>query len=175
MILCPSCGHKNIEGADSCEQCGQSLDELSIPQPATEVERRLMSETIETLGPRRPLIVSPTMPISEVLRLLVDNDVGLVIVTEDEKVVGVFSERDTLLKLNIDTWDLGGDPVSKYMTTNPETLEASASIAFAVHKMDIGGFRHIPIVDADNRPIGIISVRDILHYLTEAMNAEPAA
>ena len=57
------------------------------------------------------------------------------------------------------------------MTTNPESLDRSAKVAFAVQRMDLGGFRHVPIVDEEKRLTGVISVRDILHYLTEKMSA----
>jgi len=61
--------------------------------------------------------------------------------------------------------------VSQFMSTNPETLQADAKIAFAVHRMDLGSYRHVPVVDGQRRPIGVVSVRDILRYLTDSMNA----
>ena len=45
-----------------------------------------------------------------------------------------------------------------------------AKIAFAVQRMDLGGYRHLPIVDREGQLSGIISVRDILEYLTERMS-----
>jgi CBS domain-containing protein len=53
------------------------------------------------------------------------------------------------------------------MTVNPATLRARDKIAFALHRMNVGGFRHIPILDDDDRLIGVISIRDILRYLTD--------
>jgi CBS domain-containing protein len=55
------------------------------------------------------------------------------------------------------------------MTAPVQTLPPTAKIAFAVHQMDLGGYRHLPIADADGAPLGIISVRDILNYLTQQM------
>ena len=56
------------------------------------------------------------------------------------------------------------------MTPNPQTLVADAKIAFAVHRMDLGGYRHLPIVDERGELVGIISARDILRHLTENMD-----
>jgi CBS domain-containing protein len=51
------------------------------------------------------------------------------------------------------------------MTCGPETVTSSDSLAFALHKMDGGGYRHLPVVSG-GRPTGVISVRDLLRYFT---------
>ena len=56
------------------------------------------------------------------------------------------------------------------MTAGPETLDLDDKIAFAIHKMDLGGFRHVPIM-RDGDVIGVISARDILRYLTDSVLA----
>jgi CBS domain-containing protein len=61
-------------------------------------------------------------------------------------------------------------PISEFMTTNVETLEYDDSIVFALYKMDLGGFRHIPLY-RDGQISGIVSVRDFLRYLAEELLA----
>ena len=90
-------------------------------------------------------------------------------VVENRKLVGIFTERDALLKLGTEAAALGDRPVSEFMTAHPQTLRLDAKIAFAVQRMDLGGFRHVPVVSKTNEPLGVISVRDILDYLTEKM------
>ena len=90
-------------------------------------------------------------------------------IVDGGKPVGIFSERDALLKLNTEAVALSDRPISEFMTANPETLEGSAKIAFAVQRMDLGGYRHLPIVSSNNQLQGIISVRAILKYLTDRM------
>ena len=58
-----------------------------------------------------------------------------------------------------------GLPVEPFMTPNPETVTAEDTLAFALHKMDIGGYRHLPVL-TDDRPSGVISVRDLLRHFT---------
>lgn len=172
LIPCPYCDHEVIEGADECEACGQPLTESHLPVPATLVERSLLKDRVKILQSRQPLVVSPTMPVREVLRLLVDNRVGCVIVVEKGAVAGIFTERDVLLKLGDKATEQGDRPVSDFMTTTVQSLPPTAKIAFAVHRMDMGGYRHVPIINSDGQPVGMLSVRDILNYLTKKMSSQ---
>jgi CBS domain-containing protein len=171
LLPCPYCDHEVIAGADSCDACGQPLTESHLPVPATPVERSLLTDRVRLFQGRAPLVVSPTMPVREVLRLLVDNKVGCVVVAEQGKMVGIFSERDVLLKLGERAGELGSRPVAEFMTKKVESLPPTAKIAFAVHRMDQGGYRHVPIVNDKGEAAGIFSVRDILSYLTRKLSA----
>jgi CBS domain-containing protein len=169
LLPCPYCDNEVIEGADTCEACGQPLTESHLPIPATRVERSLLSDRVQQFQGRKPLVVSPTMPIREVLRLLVDNRMGCVVVADQGKVAGIFTERDVLLRLGERAAELGHRPVSEFMTGKVEVLPPTAKIAFAVHRMDQGGYRHVPVVNDVGEPVGIFSVRDILSYLTRKL------
>jgi CBS domain-containing protein len=172
MIICPYCDSENIGGADLCEQCGQPLDDLHLPEPATAVERALLRDRVAVLRPKRPVVVAPSTPLREVLQTMLQRGIGCVLVVEDGKLAGIFSERDVLMKVHTRAAELGGRPVSEFMTAKVETLLPTAKIAFAVHRMDLGGYRHVPIVDESGAPTGVISVRDILGYLTERMASQ---
>ena len=171
MIACPYCDNENIEGADVCDQCGQPLSDMHLTSPISLVEKSLLNDRIETLQPRQPVTVSADTPISDVLKKMVANKMGCVLVLEGETLVGIFSERDALLKLNTEAAEHADRPVSDFMTTSPRTLTASSKIAFAVRQMDLGGYRHVPIVDETGTATGIISVRDILRYLSSKITA----
>ena len=100
MIRCPLCEFSNIEGVDVCEQCGQPLDESHLPDPKTIVERGLIGDTVAALSPRQPIVVESQATVREVLELLVQNDIGCVFVVQDQRPIGVFSERDALVRLD---------------------------------------------------------------------------
>lgn len=172
LLPCPYCDNEVIEGADACDACGQPLTESHLPVPATAVERALLSDRVRLFQGRHPMVVSPSMPIREVLRLLVDNKVGCVLVAEQEKIVGIFSERDALMKLGEQAAGSASRPVSDFMTKKVESLPPTAKIAFAVHRMDQGGYRHVPVVNESGQAVGIFSVRDILSYLTKKLGAK---
>jgi CBS domain-containing protein len=127
-----------------------------------------MKGVISDASPRKPVVVSPETPVGEVLQTLVDQDVGCAVVVRDHQIVGIFTDRDVLFRLNIQTAELTARPVSEFMTSPVETLELDDRIAFALQKMDVGGYRHLPILEED-RVTGVLSVRDILDYVTASL------
>lgn len=173
-MLCPFCDEQNIDGADTCEHCHQSLSFLSKPRASSQIEYSLQKRRIDQLQPKVPKSVSPETPVGDVLNLLVDSKIGCVIVSEGETMVGIFTERDALMRLNVRAAELADRPISEFMTPSPESIEHDASLAFALHRMDVGGYRHVPVVDA-GRVVGIISIRDILRYITEVLMSPGAA
>jgi CBS domain-containing protein len=96
-----------------------------------------------------------------------------VMIVRESRIIGVFTERDAILKLHHRHLSLADQPVSEFMTPHPQTLDPHAKIAFAVQRMDVGSYRHIPIVDEQSRPTGIVSVRDILRYFHEVLERAP--
>jgi CBS domain-containing protein len=170
MIVCPYCQAENIEGADECVGCNESLFDLSIRVPASSVEADLLRDRIERLWPKSPSTVAPNTPVGQVLQKMVDERIGCVMIVDGGKLVGIFSERDALMKLNTDASKFFSRPISQFMTPDPVTLETSDRIAFALQKMNVGGYRHVPIL-FNGKLAGVISIRDILRYLTERIAA----
>ncbi|HEX2474486.1 MAG TPA: CBS domain-containing protein [Lacipirellulaceae bacterium] len=172
-ILCPYCDAENIEGADECAECGEALWDLSVRVPASSVESDLLRDRIERLWPKSPSTVTPNTPVGQVLKKMVDERIGCVMIVDGGKLAGIFSERDALMKLNTDAARFMERPISQFMTPDPVTLETNDKIAFALHKMNVGGYRHIPILFG-GKLAGVISIRDILRYLTERIAAAAA-
>ena len=165
-MICPNCGHDNLPGAEECSRCQQDMTQLDRPTAQDRVERSLMEDHVSVLGPRTPVTVSPTATVALALRVMLHSDVGALLVVEgDGRLAGIFSERDLLLKatgLGEPFTDL---PVRRFMTPDPETVTPEDTLAFALHKMDVGGYRHLPVVK-DGKPSGVISVRDMLRHIT---------
>lgn len=170
LITCPDCGYAVIEGSDECDECGHSLVHLSRPQPASQAEERILKDRIRLLEPRVPILVDPQTSVADVLALLVEKRIGCVIIARAGQLLGIFSERDALMRLNTRCESLADRPIAEFMTHAPETLSPDDKIAFALHRMDLGGYRHIPIL-TEGELTGIISVRDILRYVNERILA----
>lgn len=166
MSTCPYCEHENMDGEDECEACHQPLTFLSKPQFATAIEHSIVKDRIGVLFPQPPFTVRSDTPVGEVLQLLVDRRMGCALVVDDGALKGVFTERDALFKLNAQYADLLSHPISEFMTPNPVIVRTTDTIAFALHKMDLGGYRHLPVMD-DDEVAGVISIRDILRYLSD--------
>ena len=169
MSQCPYCGHVNIRGVDECAECQQALTDLHLPERPGPVEQSLLTDRVGVLHPASPRTVPSSLAVGEVLKILAGEASGCVLVVDAGKIAGIFSERDALMRLNTRAAELADRPISEFMTPAPETLTTTAKIAFAVQRMDLGSYRHVPIVDTVGQATGVISVRDILRYLTERM------
>ena len=101
--------------------------------------------------------------------VLCSHNCGLRVDVENNEIVGVFTERDALLRLSTNVDEFADRPVSEVMTPQVKSLEADAKIAFAVRMMDQGGYRHVPVMTSDGSFEGVISARDILRYLHDKM------
>ena len=170
-MICPTCGHDNLPGSEECGRCQQPLTQLDLPTAHDRVEHSLMEETVRGLQPRRPITLRPTASVGEAMEAMLAQNVGaLLIVDGGGRLVGIFSERDLLTKVAGVENRYAELPVQRFMTAKPETLTPDDTLAFALHKMDVGGYRHLPVVQ-DGLPVGVISVRDLLRHITRLCKA----
>ena len=165
-MICPDCGHDNLAGADVCGECGQDLSSLDVPLPREGLQRTLMETPLREIGLHRPNLVAPSAPVLEAVRLMQATRHGSVLVVEDGKLVGIFTERDFLDRLAVEGRDLSALPIRDYMTAEVQALTEDDVLAFALHRMAVGQYRHIPVV-REGSPVGFVSVRGILRYLAE--------
>jgi len=128
------------------------------------LDRRMLREPIQRLEPRKPLTLPMQATVEDAVRVLRSNRIGCVLVVEGERLVGILTERDLLLKMERGDLDR---PIRDLMTPDPEVLSPADPIVFALNKMSVGGFRHVPLVDTAGHPVGIISVKDIVDYLAD--------
>lgn len=132
------------------------------------VDSSFLCRPVSTLDPSEPLTVRESSSVDEVMLLLKNNRVGCVLVVNDEdKLVGIFSERDFVIKV-YGTEGEHETPISKHMTPNPITVAPDETIAYAMNLMSQGGFRHLPLVDDQNYPIGIVSVKDAIDQISSS-------
>lgn len=126
----------------------------------------ILATPIRDLLVRAPIQVEATASVAEAVEAMNEHHTGCVLVTRDGKLVGIFTERDVLTRVIYQT-DSPMIPVVAVMTPNPETLFADEAVAFALNKMSVGGYRHIPIVDRSGRAVAVLSVRDVVDFLVE--------
>lgn len=126
----------------------------------------ILATPISELPLREPIVVDADATVVAAVNAMNEHRTGCVLVQRNGKLTGIFTERDVLTKV-IFRNNNSSKTVETFHTNNPETLEATATIAFALNKMSVGGYRHIPIVDRDGRPVGVLSVRDIVDFLVE--------
>jgi CBS domain-containing protein len=164
-MICPTCGWDNLPGNEECVNCLQDLTPLDRPMAQNRVERSLMEDPVSALGPKKPITIRPTTKVQAAIQAMLASDIGaLLVTTEEGKLLGIFSERDLLTKV------VGRDAtrltVGEVMTANPEVVGIEDTLNFALHKMDGGGYRHLPVM-MDGKPLGMISVRDMLRHIVQ--------
>ncbi len=114
--------------------------------------------------------VSPFTPLSQAVEAMKKDEGGCVIISDDGRVTGIFTERDLLNRVlgeNVD-WE---SPISEWMQSGVETLSSEATIGDAVRLMHERGFRNIPLVK-NGELVGSVSVFDIITYLAECYPKE---
>jgi CBS domain-containing protein len=143
-------------------------------QPAWQArafDGNLLEEGLSNLPARSPLVFSATTPVRTAMRAMQQERRGCVLVTEDgtsqTRLIGIFTDRDVLYRVVDRGRNPAVMPLRDVMTSDPETMADEASVAWVLNQMAVGGYRHIPVVDAAHRPVFVISVRDVVQFLVE--------
>jgi len=99
--------------------------------------------------------------------------IGSVVITDEEqKLAGIFTDRDFIMKIAGRNLNLEKEILGDYMTPDPVCIKIDDSVAFALGKMSQGNFRHIIVIDNDGKPYTIISQRDILSLIDLLLKRE---
>ncbi len=143
---------------------------LSEFEDAYEDVARLRGAILDTpvseLMARDPCIVDADSTVVAAVNAMNERHIGCVLVQKHGKLAGIFTERDALRRVAFREGNRGWK-VETVMTPDPETLPPYASVAFALNKMSVDGFRHIPIVNGDGQAIGVLSIKDIVNLVVE--------
>ena len=163
---CPDCGHDNIAGADHCDHCGQDLRSVDVPRPKSGLQRIIMKTPLRDLNPATALTAQPSEPVAAIILRMREQRQGSVLIVDRGQLVGIFTERDIVNRLTGVKKDLATLPISTVMTRDPKALREDDTLAFALHRMSVGNYRHVPIA-TEGKPLRFISVRGVLAYLNQ--------
>ena len=120
---------------------------------------RIISDIIDG----RPLVSGTTeMTVRAACRVMAEKKIGALLIVENSRIAGIFTERDALNKVLAGGLDPDVTQVSQVMVRDPQTIRADKPLAYALQFMADGGFRHVPVVDGDGAPLGMVSARDAL-------------
>lgn len=136
------------------------------------LESALAHTALSEVVSQPPLMVSAATTLADAIHLMQQERRACVLVMENDRLAGILTERDILMKVAGHPLDLVQTPVPASMTPDPLTLPDDANVAFALSKMVLEGFRHIPLVDDDGRPTAVVSMRNLIEYLGEIYSRE---
>jgi CBS domain-containing protein len=131
-----------------------------------DLARNLKIDSVSRLMPTAPWQVRPQQTVAETVELMREHRVGCVLIVSGQKLLGIFTERDLMRRVLASGKPLT-IPVADCMTPQPISVHPKDPITTAVRRMNEGGYRHLPVVDETGRPVGVLSVKRIVHYLVE--------
>ncbi len=162
--------------ADARNAPDQEVDYLEGDEGEPEVGRHadvgralLTTQLSEVMRRSKPVTVAPDITVARAVDLMVRRKVSAVMVVAKRKprrLLGIFTERDYLVRAGA-MRGLGRVTVQKVMSKNPESLGPSDVVAYALNKMSVGRFRHVPVVDGDGVPLGMVTTRDLVDFIVE--------
>lgn len=131
-----------------------------------ELSRNLRVESVDRLTWAPPHAIESDRSVRDAVAVMRSDKVGYLLVCRNGTLTGIFTERDLLAKVLAAGLPLAV-PIAEVMTAIPVTVGPKDPIRVAVKRMEQGGYRHLPVVGEDGRPLGVLSAKQVVHYLVE--------
>lgn len=164
-MQCPACGHDNIPGQDLCQSCSLDLAGLDVQMSGVSPEDPFLSRPLRDLPLKEPLVLGPGAKVRDAVDLMRERDEGCIFIESDEhELVGVFTERDLAARVIARGRLPAETDLVDVMTPRPFTLRHEDALAFALHRMGVDGYRHVPVLKK-GRLVGFLSMRTVLRVL----------
>jgi CBS domain-containing protein len=126
----------------------------------------LLNDTIAVLAPAEPLCLAETATVHDAVRIMLAHRQAGVLITDGQgRLAGIFTERDVLTRVVGRDLDARRTALGEVMTRKPQALTVSDRVAYAIHCMSVAGYRTIPLLDGEGRPIGVVTVSDVVRWL----------
>jgi CBS domain-containing protein len=149
---------------------GEFEDPLENYEPkeyADALEEALAEETIASIRSKPYAEISPDKPVFGALQALAGLKVASLLVVEDGKLVGVFTERDALERVASRYQEVRQLPVREVMTSNPVVVYESDPAGAALSAIAVAGYRHVPVLDVNDKVVGVISPHRVFEFMQE--------
>ena len=122
---------------------------------------------LNLISQETPLTCDESCSLAKVIELMKKHKVGAMVVTHEKKPVGIFTERDFLMKVAGTDTNLDAIPINTVMVKNPICVKASEPISRAMAMMRVGNFRNVPVVDEEGHLSHVITVKDVVNFVTD--------
>jgi len=147
-------------------------DEFQIMQQLMQENKIALRDSdllkpITTLNLKTAVTVKAGTPMRQCIDLALARRIGCLVVVCDGKLCGIITERDLLLKVAGQQVDLDKQPVDDFMTSDPVPITQNGTIKDALNLMYTGRYRHVTVVNEDNEPVNVVSMKDIVSYIVD--------
>jgi CBS domain-containing protein len=144
----------------------------SVGDTATAPSRlELRTEKARVVARVQPATVAPGTSLRETMTAMRKEGGDAVLVRDGSRLVGILTERDILTRVlgaNVDD----SRPVDEFMSRDPHTMHADATLVEAMQAMESGHYRNVPLVDDDGSIVALLRQLDLLEYVAEAFPQE---
>ncbi|MFQ6612433.1 MAG: cyclic nucleotide-binding/CBS domain-containing protein [Fidelibacterota bacterium] len=148
------------------------MDELEQEESPGVHEAVSLNEPLSELNLQTPIILPSGATVKKAVKQLKITSFGCVLIEDQGRLIGILTERDILQKITGRGLNLDQEIVDTFMTPDPEYLKMEDPIVYALNKMYVGGFRHVPLVDDNKNPVGLVSLVDIVHHISDFFSNE---
>ena len=124
-----------------------------------------LNDPLSSLTQEKFIVLNEQATLRDAIDSMQKYHIGCILLEKNHKITGIFTERDIVQNIVGNRHNLENECVADYMTKSPDVLHPQDPIAFALNKMISGGYRHIPIVDKTEKPIGVIAMDNIINHL----------
>ncbi len=147
------------------EEFKDPLENYDPPKYSDPLEKALIEESVAAIQATPFTTIAPDTPIRDAINNMVTQEIACLMVEQDGKLVGVFSDRDLLKHVATDYENMKDRPVSDAMTVRPVFVRQDDSSALALNVVAVSGYRHVPVLDVNDKIVGIISPQRISAFL----------
>jgi CBS domain-containing protein len=166
MSQSPDSPHRKAGRGDEFQDPLENYDPKQYDDP---LEHCLAEDSVLTIQSTPYASVPSSTPVSQAVKRLAELHVACLLVEDDGKLQGVFTDRDVLNNVALEYQQVKDRPVSEFMTPNPVYVNETDSVAAALCVMAVCGFRHVPVLRLDGKVLGIVSPQRVTNFLQERL------
>jgi CBS domain-containing protein len=127
--------------------------------------QRIQRTIADCIAPAKFTAVARTDLVSTAVAGMLETQTSCALIVENERLVGVFTSRDFLSRVCAEKLDPKETKIGDVMTPNPTALQPHHCITYAINRMAEMGYRHVPIVDENFRPVSLLDTRLVMSHL----------
>ncbi len=132
----------------------------------------MFDQRVRSVMRRRDILKAPPETlVVKAAKLMAKKNVGAIMVIEETRLVGIFTERDIAFRVVALGLDAQTTRIADVMTPAPDTVDPDKPFGYALLRMHEGGFRHLPVIK-DGRVVGIVSARNAMDPALEEFESE---
>lgn len=146
------------------------LENYDPPAYDDPLERAIAEEPVTNIRTSPWIGISPETTVETATGRLAGRQVACLLVEEEGRLVGVFSDRDVLNRAALEWPEVKDRPVREVMSTDPVFVRDDDNAAAVLCVMAASGYRHVPVLDYDDRIVGVITPQRLTGFLRERMS-----